>query len=150
MSVTDRFLEYAEAFEKAFRSDHWSAVAPFFTEGAVYETIAAPPFGALHEGREAILKSFKESVDTFDRRFDVREVKLVEGPEEREGVVWVSWRATFRVEGAPDLVLEGEERAWFDGDRIDRLEDRIAQRMAEQATVFLDTYGAKLHPAAQS
>ncbi len=144
MSATSRFLEYAQAFERAFRTDEWSVVEPFFADGAVYETVAGPPFGALHQGRAAVLEAFKESLDGFDRRFDAREVQFVEGPEERDGVVWMSWRVTYRVEGAPALVLEGEERAWFDGDRISRLEDRIAPAATERVLAFLESHGAKL------
>ena len=144
MNTTDRFLQYAQAFEEAYSSDDWTVIEPFFTEGAVYETVAEPPFAARHEGRPAVLRAFKESVESLDRRFASREVRLVEGPEERDGAVWMSWRATYRIEGAPDLILEGEERAWFEGNRIGRLEDRFAPGMTEQTIAYLESHGAKL------
>jgi len=147
MSALARFAEYALAFEKAYHSDDWSGVEPFFTEDAVYETTGGPPFDGLHQGRAAVMKAFKASVDGFDRRFDVRKVRMIEGPEDKDGVVWMSWRATYRVRGAADFILEGEERAWFDGGRISRLEDRFAPGMPEALARFMKNYGAKLHPA---
>lgn len=144
-----RFSEYAEAFEVAFRDDNWSVLEPFFTEEAVYETIADEPFAALHQGRDAILKAFQESVNSFDRRFDSRRVELIEGPEEREGAVWIAWRATYQIAGAPDLVLEGDERAWFDGRKISRLEDRIVSgETKNNVPAYMAEHESKLRPAA--
>ena len=147
MDSNQKFLEYARAFEEAYRSGDWPILEPFFTEDAVYEVLAEPPFGACHEGREAILQSFKKSVDNFDRRFDSRQVELVQGPEEKDGATWISWRATYRAEGVPDLVLLGEERAWFAGGYIQRLEDRFATGIAAQTITYLRTYEENLKPA---
>ena len=142
-----RFSEYAEAFEVAFRDDNWEVLEPFFTEEAVYETIADEPFAALHEGRSAILVAFQQSVTSFDRRFDSRKVELIEGPEERDEAVWVAWRASYQIAGAPALVLEGEERAWFEGERISRLEDRIvSDATKDNVQAYMAEHGSKLHP----
>jgi len=143
-----RFSQYAEAFEVAFGDDNWSALEPFFTEEAVYETIAEGPFAARHERRDAVLKAFRQSVDSFDRRFDRRRAEIGEGPEEREGAVWMRWRVTYQVAGAPDFVLEGEERAWFDGRKISRLEDRIvSDATRNNVLAFMAEHGSKLRPA---
>lgn len=148
MKSKSRFLEYAEAFEVAFRDDNWSVLEPFFTEDAVYETIADEPFAALHEGRYAVLKGFQESVNSFDRRFDSRKFELIEGPNERDGAIWVAWRATYQIAGAPDLVLAGEERALFEGARISRLEDRIVSEATKKnVSAYFSEHGSKLRPA---
>ncbi len=55
MSLTAQFVAYAAAFEKAYVSDDWSLVEPFFTEEAVYEVALDPPMGGCFEGRAAIL-----------------------------------------------------------------------------------------------
>ena len=39
MSILERFNAYAEAFEVAYANDDFSVLEPFFTEGAVYETL---------------------------------------------------------------------------------------------------------------
>jgi hypothetical protein len=144
MSNAAQFGVYAAAFEKAFESDDWSVVEPFFTENAVYEIGLEPPMGGRIEGRDAILAYFKESVDQFDRRFESRELALLEGPREEGRSVWIRARATYRAEGVPEFALELEETAHFEGDRISRLEDRYEPAMQEQIAAYLAEYGAKL------
>jgi hypothetical protein len=147
MDLIERFGEYAAAFEVAFEKDDWSVVEPFFGEDAVYELVGGPPFEGRIEGCKAVLDYLKGSLDTFDRRFDTRELGLVEGPELRDGAVWVRFRVTYRVQGAPPLVLDGEETARFEGDRIRRLEDRFAEGVSPRTLKWMEEHGAKLKPA---
>jgi ketosteroid isomerase-like protein len=72
VSKIARFAAYAAAFEKAFESDDWSLVEPFFSEDAVYDVDLDPPMGGRFEGRPAILAYFKQVLDRFDRRFESR------------------------------------------------------------------------------
>ena len=69
MSKVAHFAAYAGAFEKAFASDDWSQVEPFFTEDAVYDAKIDTPLGGLFEGRDAILAYFDRVLNGFDRRF---------------------------------------------------------------------------------
>ena len=124
MSLIDRFQAYADAFEVFVQGNDASVLEPYFTQDAVYETIGEPPLGGKQEGRDAIFAYMKLSLDGFDRKFDSRELVLVEGPEERGESVWMRWRVSYKVGDAPPLVAEGEETASFEGDRIVRLEDR--------------------------
>lgn len=142
--MIDRFLAYAVAFEEGVKSDDWSVVEPFFTEDAVYETDGGPPFAGRREGRAAVLAFFKQSLDEFDRRFDSREGELLEGPMEKDGGVFIKWAATYRVANAPELRIEGEERAFYDGDRIRRLEDYFPPDARERIAAFMDAHGSKL------
>jgi hypothetical protein len=144
MSLVDRFNEYAAAFEIVFEKDDWSLLEPYFTEDAVYETIADEPLAGLHEGRSALLGHLRQSLDSFDRRFEARELEVLEGPEERDGSVWMRWRATYRVADAPPLVMEGEEMARFQGDRIQRLEDRFAPNAAKDMLAWMNQHAARL------
>jgi ketosteroid isomerase-like protein len=146
MTIIDRFLSYAAAFEEAYASDEWSKIDAFFTEDAVYETFAAPPFGNRVSGRDVIKRHFKQSCDAFDRRFDSRAVEVVAGPAERDGNVWLRWAATYHRAGAPDLRMEGEETAIFDGQRIRRLEDRIASSEGERILAYMGEHEGKLKP----
>ncbi len=68
MSIEQRFMEYAKAFEAAFEDDDWSRLAPFFTENAVYR---APP-DADAQDRDAVLAKLQRSVNEMDRRMDSR------------------------------------------------------------------------------
>ncbi len=146
MSNMQRFMSYAAAFEDAYATDDWSKVASFFTEDAVYETFADLPFGGRIEGREALMASFKQVLDTFDRRFDSRSVEMLEGPTERDGTVWFRWAAVYTLAGAPALRIEGEETAVFEGDHIRRLEDRWPSAESQRAQTYLGEHAGKLKP----
>jgi hypothetical protein len=144
MDPLARFADYASTFEKVFENDDWSLLDPFFSEDAVYEIVAAPPLGGRHAGREQVFRALRESLDGFDRRFDSRELEILEGPRLEDGKVWLSWRATYRVAGAPPLVMEGEERAWLEGSRISRLEDRFSEETQQRVPAFLAEHGSRL------
>lgn len=144
MSHIARFAAYAAAFEKSFVNDDWSLVEPFFSEDAVYEAGLEPPLGGLVEGRDAILAYFKDVLDRFDRRFESREVTLLEGPREQGDSVWIRGTATYRAPGVPALVLELEETASFDGERIRRLEDRYEPDMKRELEAYLEAHASRL------
>ncbi|MCZ6464612.1 MAG: nuclear transport factor 2 family protein [Proteobacteria bacterium] len=146
MDPIARFGEYATAFEDVYKSDDWSLLDPYFTDDAVYEIEADPPFGARHEGRAVIYKALKESLDNNDRRFASRNLELLEGPKNVDGAVWIRWRATYTLEGAPDFVMNGEETAHFEGDRISRLVDVFTEETQKNALAYLRAHGDKLPP----
>ncbi len=144
MSNIARFGQYAAAFEEVFKNDDWSILEPYFTEDAVYEVKADPPLGGRQEGRDAIFSGLKQALDTFDRLFDDRVLELVDGPEVRDGAVWISWKGTYKLAGAPDFVMAGEEIARFEGDRISYLEDEFPEGAGEQFAAYMEAYGDKL------
>jgi len=150
MSLLKKFQRYADDFEKAFESEDWSVVEPHFEPDAVYEIIGEAPLGGLHEGKEAVLAHLENSVDAFDRSFDSRSLEILEGPEERDSGIWMRWRATYGLAGAPDLVLDGEERVWFEGDRITRLEDRYPDGVGASVLRYMGEHASKLHPVTRS
>ena len=146
MSLVQRFGAYAMAFEKAVAEDDWDGVEPYFSEDAVYETFGPAAFAGRHRPRTAVLAALRASLDGFDRRFDSRELQVLEGPTQRGDEVWVRWRSTYRVAGAPPLVMDGEETARYRGEAICRLEDRFEAASAERTTRFLREHGDKLRP----
>jgi hypothetical protein len=146
MDAIARFGEYAQAFEKAYESDDWSILEPYFTADAVYEIIGDPPLSGRKEGRDAVFDHLKTSVDGFDKRFDTRELELLKGPELRDGAVWLRWQVRYTRAGLPELKFVGEETARFEGDRIDRLVDRYGDGVAASVASYFSTHGAKLKP----
>ena len=144
MSKIPRFAEYAAAFEKSYASDDWSVTEPFFCEDAVYEIDLDPPIGGRFEGRPAILAYFKNVLDRFDRRFDSRELALLDGPTQDGDAVRIRGSATYRKEGVPELVLELTETVHFDGDRIRRLEDHYEPAMKREIASYLSEHSEKL------
>lgn len=144
MSNIPRFAAYAAAFEKAFETDDWSALEPYFKEDAVYE-IGLPLLGAERaEGRSAILAWFKDVLDRFDRRFESRRLELLEGPEDRDGAVWIRGAAIYSAEGIPEFTLVLEETVRFDGDEIVHLEDRYEDDVAARTERFVSEYAERL------
>ena len=146
MDLVTRFGEYAAAFERAYQSDDWAQLEPFFTEDAVYEIEGSPPFGGRAAGRSALISYLEKSVNTFDRRFPKRSLQLLEGPTLRQGRVWMRWRVTYSGPGLPELVLDGEESAAFEGDRIQRLEDRLPPEAGPIAEMWFRGFGNRLPP----
>jgi hypothetical protein len=144
MSSIPRFVAYAAAFEKAYASDDWSVVEPFFREDARYEVELPAPLGGRFEGRDAVLAYFRRVLDGFDRRFATREVGVLAGPRESDGAVWVRGRARYTAPGLPDLVFDLEETARFDGDRIAHLADRYDPATVRAIATYLREHGPKL------
>jgi len=144
MNQIERFGNYAAAFEKAYESDDWSLVEPFFHDDATY-TVGVPAlFDGTLQGREAILAFFPRILDGFDRRFASRTITLLEGPALRDGAVWLRGRASYTAEGAPDLAFDLEEIARFDGDRIRHLEDRYDDETLAAMDAYLAAHSEAL------
>ncbi len=144
MSKLARFAAYAAAFEESYASDDWTRVEPFFTEEAVYDAGVELFMGGHFEGRAAILAYFKAVLDGFDRRFESRELALLDGPFEDGQAIRFRGSATYRAAGVPDLVLVLEEVVTFDGDQITRLEDRYDNDMIAVLRTYLEEHGETL------
>ena len=144
MSNIPRMAAYAQAFEDAFDSDDWSEVESFLTEDVVYE-VGLPMLGADRiEGRSAVIAWFRDVLDRFDRRFEKRPLKLVEGPTEEGNEVRMRGTALYRAEGVPDFLLDLVETLRFRDGRIERIEDRYTEEMAAALEDHLATHGARL------
>jgi len=150
MSHLQHFAEYAAAFEKTVETNELSHIEPFFTEDAVYETSGGPPFDGVQEGRDAVFAYLIGSLDGLDRQFATRELEMLEGPVERGDEVWLRWRARYTQPGLPDLVIDGEETATFEGDRIHRLEDRFDPQSVKATIDYLAKHGEALAAARQA
>lgn len=144
MSLIGQFAAYAAAFEQAFASNDWSALEPFFTEDAAYVVGMESLRGGTVEGRDAVLDYLERALDSLDRRFDSRELTLIDGPREEGQSVWIRGTATYRSAGVPDFVLELEELVTFTDGRISRLEDRYSQETQEAFADYASRYGDAL------
>jgi hypothetical protein len=142
--MIERFAAYADAFERTVETNDTSHIEPFFTEDAVYQTTGGPPFEGIQEGRDQVFAHLVGSLDGFDRRFATREVQMLEGPLERDGAVWMRWRARYTRPGLPDLVIEGDETAHFEGERIRRLTDDFDPASVRAALAYLEEHGEAL------
>ncbi|MBM4335474.1 MAG: nuclear transport factor 2 family protein [Deltaproteobacteria bacterium] len=116
MTILDRYLAYADAFEESLHDDDWSRLEVYFTPGAVYEGEPAA------RGRAAVLAKLKAGVDGFDRRMDSRTPDFAR-PAVKGDTLTMKWSVSFTKKGLPDLVISGVETAEFEGDRIALLRD---------------------------
>lgn len=138
MSILDRYLAYADAFEESYEDDDWSHIEPYFTEDAVYE---GQPEDA--RGRDAVLAKLKESVDSFDRRMDSRELEFEPSTVEGDSIR-TRWSGRYTKAGVPDLVISGFEIATFEGDRIARLSGEFAPEAQKAMGEWMAAHGALL------
>jgi len=135
-----RFAEYAAAFEQTFADDDWARLEVYFAEDAIYVVTGEAPLGGRWQGRKQLLEQLRKSVDDLDRKFDERRVELLGTPTIGENSFEMSWRGTYTKAGCPDLVLEGTERATFEGDRIRLLEDLIADGVDRRIQEYMARY----------
>ena len=140
MSIAKIFFDYVKAFEKVFEDDDWSQLEEFFTPDAVY----LPGDGTEIRGRDNVFAHLKQSLDSFDRRFDVRRVDLVSDPVVTAGRVTFQWRAAYEKKGLPGIALCGLEVVTFEGDAISRLEDSLDDGVAESLQTWIGRYGEEL------
>jgi hypothetical protein len=140
MEPATRFAQYAAAFEETFAHDDWSRLEPYFTEGATYVATGQPPLGGRWQGRGAVLGQLKQALDDLDRRFDTRGVELIGTPKIGEKTFEMAWRATYEKEGCPDLVFAGTERATFEGDCIQLLEDLMEEGTDLKIQAYLEQH----------
>ncbi len=133
------FAAYAAAFERALATDDWSLLEPYFTEDASSELN-----GARVDGRPGVLRAFRDNVMMFDRRFDTRTMRIVEGPEIHDGVVRIKTLGRYERAGAPPLDVIGEEWFHFAGDRIQRHVDQVVN--VADVMGYLGRHGDALKP----
>ena len=143
MNIKDRFLEYADAFEVTYEDNDWSRLEPFFTEGAVYETLPIELFGESASGLAAVMAKLEGSINGLDRLMDTRVVELT--PPITEGdTVRTNWTASYSKSGVPDLKIGGIEYARFEGDRIALLRDELDPGTEGELASWMAQHGESL------
>jgi len=89
-------------------------------------------------GRASILGYFKIVLDSFDRRFESRELALLDGPHEEGNTVWIRGTATYCASDVPDLILLLDEFITYDDGLIVHLEDRYSEEMKKDLTAYFE------------
>ncbi len=138
MNILQRFLEYADAFEKTYVDDDWSRMERYFTEDSSYQ------FGDQRaDGRTATLEMLRGSVNGLDRQMDSRTGDF-DPPAADGDTVHMDWKVTYTKSGCPDLVISGHETAVFEGDRIKLLRDELAPGAEAALAAWMSEHGSKL------
>jgi ketosteroid isomerase-like protein len=143
--VMQAFQKYAMAFEAGYASGDWKGtVGPCLADDVLWTAPGAPPpFGGVHHGHDAVLDQIRATTEAFDRRFDAREPRIVEGPTEIPGGIHMSWAVTYRRDGCPPLELLGEEWDFFHDGKLELHRERIWN--LEESAAYLRKHEAKLH-----
>jgi hypothetical protein len=146
---TAAFIAYAEAFEVGFASRDWKPVDDLMTDDVVWSLENMPePLGGTHVGRGDVLDAIRVSTDSFDRRFDRREPRIVEGPREIPGGIHITWAVTYERDGLEPFVLLGEEWDLFRDGKLSLHRENI-HNMGD-ALAFMAMHDGALRPAAGS
>lgn len=104
------FMAYAEAFEVGFATKDWKVVGDLFADDITWILDGIPPpVGGTHIGREAVLEGIRLSVDSFDRRFDLRKPEATSPPAAFAHGIYLPWQVTYTRDGLPPFILIGEE-----------------------------------------
>ena len=138
MNIVQRFLEYADAFEKTYEDDDWSRIEPFFTEESSYQFA-----DQLATGRSATLEMLRDSINGIDRQMDSRAGEF-DAPTSDGNTVHMNWKVTYTKSGCPDLVISGHETAVFNGDRIESLRDELTSGAETAMAAWMSAHGSKL------
>lgn len=138
MNITQRFLEYADAFEQTYADNDWSRLESYFTEDASYQFE-----DQRADGRAAMLEMLRGSVDGLDRQMDRRAPKFA-APTADGNTVHMDWQVTYTKSGCPDLVIAGHETAVFEGDRIATLRDELAPGARTALATWMSENAGKL------
>jgi predicted ester cyclase len=149
MTNRPAFFDYARDFEIALATGDFARLARHFTPDAVHSVAGEGVFDQHDRGRDAVIDGLRRSVAALDRRFAVRVPEVLAGPLRRDdGGLWMHWRMTFHQPGLPELAVEGEHVAHYDGGAIARLDERLLDGTDARANAYLAEHAAALRPAA--
>jgi hypothetical protein len=143
MSIVDRFNAFAADFESCVADDNWARLEEYFVADASYWNVGGPD--PKITGRAAILDYLRDNVASTDRRFESRNLEAITDPAVAGNKLSRKWRVTYTLQGAPDLVLEGEARYEFEGKLIRSLEEEATPASLQKYMEWMQKYGSKLH-----
>jgi len=144
-SQVPAFLVFAEAFEVGFASRDWKPVDDVMTDDVVWSVPSiAPPLGGTHVGRRDAIDAIRTLVDSFDRRFDRREPKILVGPREIPGGIHMTWAVTYSRDGIEPFVLLGEEWDLFRDGKLEL--HRESLHNLDEMWAYLGRHDADLAP----
>ena len=143
MSILNQFNAFAADFESCIADDNWARLEKYFFDDASYWNVGGPD--PKITGRGAILDYLRDNVANNDRRFDSRDLEAKTEPAVAGNKLSRKWRVTYRLSGAPDLVLEGAARYVFAGELIRSLEEGVTPDSMRQYIEWMQKSGSRLN-----
>lgn len=139
------FYAYAQAFEAGYAADDWQIVDRQLSDDIGWAVGGvAPPLGGVWHGRAATLQAIRQSCGSFDRRFDARQPRIVDGPRPIPGGVHFVFVVTYRRAGLPPVELEGVEWDFFRDGKLEFHRERLLN--VPTLLQYLERHGAHLLP----
>lgn len=146
MNALERFMAYAEDFEKTYADDDWSRLAPHFNEDAIYEIVSDTMPCSL-QGTAAIFAGIRKSLEGMDRRFEQRSIAPGDDLQFDDSSVSISWTATYSNPGQPPFVLKGKSQAELRNGKISLLRDSYAKTADEEMQQWIAETGMEIDPS---
>ena len=140
MSTIDTFKAYFDAFEETYLDNRWDRIAPYFASDITYQNAE----GETLRGRDAALDYLKASVDSLDRRFDKRGFVGAPDISASHDTITMIFTVRDQKDGAPDLLISGEEVARFSGDQIQQMDDVFDDTTLADFATWMEKHGALL------
>jgi len=141
-----QFAQYAADFEKTLVDDDWSRITPYFAPDAIYE-VKAEGFPCTLTGPDAIARGIKKSLDGFDRKFDGRDVAMVDGPTVEGDTIHMAWTVTYKKAGKAPYVLPGRSEVRYRDGKIAYLADSYDASVGPNAAAWMQANGMILDPS---
>lgn len=108
------FQSYANAFEQAYDTDEWDAVADHFSDDICFQVLARPVTTIRTEGKENVISFFKTNLDAIDRRFPTkRQRQNISKLEVNGNYIEVYSSAIYSSPDGTQVELTYEEEAWI-------------------------------------
>ncbi len=139
------FMIYAEAFEVGFASRDWQIVDDLMADDVTWTLEGLPkPMGGTEVGRKAVIAKIRESVDSFDRRFDLRKPEMTSPPTAIPSGIHLPWQVTYTRHGLPPFILRGEEWDLFCDGKMTMHYERFHN--TEEMDCYLQRHAGALLP----
>jgi hypothetical protein len=142
-TLLQRFVEYAQAFEKTYVDDDWTRLEPYFAPDAVYRVVGSTSWDCEVRGRAEVLAAIRKFVNEFDRKCTrtVRPGRAYIGAD----AVRVPGIATFTRQ-LGRATLHRDDRAV--SRRADhRLSDVFATENEASLRAWIERWASDLHPS---
>ena len=146
MDILEQFLAYAGDFEKTYADDQWERLGQYFHDDSTYE-VKANAIPCLLEGPNAIFSGIKKSLDGFDRKFDKRELALVDEPVIEGNEICANWAVTYRKDDLAPYILLGQSVATYRDGKIAALSDSIDPEAEAALGEWVQVTGFSVDPA---
>ena len=145
-TLLQRFVEYAQAFEKTYVDDDWTRLEPYFAPDAVYRVVGSTSWDCEVRGRAQVLAAIRKFLNEFDRKC-TRTVRPAGTPLVGADSVHVTGVATYTRGDSDELALHIEMIAQYRAGLIIRLSDVHLAENEACVHAWIERWAPDLQPS---